>query len=426
MLNAVRVRVKVRDLAGLAGVAGVRTVHVSRTVTIDNGTSNAYTGVTQAWEDLGATGAGVSIAIIDDGIDYYHADFGGTGQAAYEADDGLQIEPGTFPTAKVVAGYDFAGDAYDADAEPGNPEGESPVPVPDSDPLPCGEHGTHVAGTAGGAGVLADGTTFAGPYDATTAGLDFLVAPGAAPEATLQAYKVFGCDGSSDDAVILAAIDAAVANGADVINMSLGSTFGSADEPIALAVDAASAAGVVVVMSAGNEGPGAYVLGGPSSANSGISVAAVDAVPLIPSATITGAATLVGQNSNAYDFVTPVTGALIDVGLGCTLEDFAPAVGKIAITTRGDCDRIARAILGTEAGALGVIFVNNADGLPPVEGPIAGATIPFIGVTPADGATLQAAQGSSVTLNAAIRSPTPAISSSPASPHPGPASATAR
>ncbi|MCU1358787.1 MAG: hypothetical protein JWN99_76 [Ilumatobacteraceae bacterium] len=398
VMNAVRIRAKVKDLPAMAAIAGVTGVSVSRTYRLQNGNSDAYTGVDSVWQDLGVSGAGMTIAVIDDGIDYYHADFGGVdGQAKYEADDGLSIDPTTFPTAKVIAGYDFAGDAYDADADE---PGESKVPVPDPDPLACGEHGTHVAGTAAGAGVLADGTTFAGPYDDTTLDNDFLVAPGAAPEASIESYKVFGCSGSSDDSVILAAIDAAVASGADVVNMSLGSTFGAADDPIALAVDAASAAGVMMVVSAGNEGTGAYVVGGPSTANSALSDAADDALAMSPAVDVTGAVTTVGQNSNAVEVAAPLTGELVKAGLGCTPDDFASAAGKIAVTVRGTCDRVARAQLGTTAGALGVIFINDGAGLPPIEGAIDGATIPFVGVSPVDGALFQSAIGQVITLAA--------------------------
>ncbi len=374
VLNAYTVRVKVSDLSKLAAVPGVAQVHVSRTLTLFNGVSDEYTGAPTVWQDYGYTGDGMKIAIIDDGIDYYHATFGGSGDSAdFLADDGLTVTDGFFPTTKVAGGYDFVGDAYAADTA-----------VPDPDPLACGHHGTHVGGTAAGQGVLSDGSTFTGPYDADTiASNDFLVAPGSAPEATIYAYRVFGCDGSANDDVILQAIEAAVAADVDVINMSLGSPWGTADEPLAVALDNATAEGVLSVVSAGNEGPSAYMLGGPSSANTVLSVAATDvSSATLPGVAITGAETYTAQNSNAFDFATsgPITGELVDVGLGCDLADYDPAVGKIAVTHRGDCGRVARAIHGTNAGALAVIFVNNADGFPPLEGNISGATIPFVGI----------------------------------------------
>ena len=69
------------------------------------------------------------------------------------------IEPGTFPTAKVTGGYDFVGDDYD----PGSDTPANTIPQPDPDPLDCNGHGSHVSGTAAGAGVAADGTHLQGP-----------------------------------------------------------------------------------------------------------------------------------------------------------------------------------------------------------------------------------------------------------------------
>ncbi len=92
-----------------------------------------YVGAPTAWQASGATGAGQTIAIIDSGIDYTHANFGGPGTTeAYDANDPTIIEHGTFPTAKVIAGYDFAGNDYDATGDNG-----STTPTPDPDPLDC-------------------------------------------------------------------------------------------------------------------------------------------------------------------------------------------------------------------------------------------------------------------------------------------------
>ena len=406
VLNTVTVRAKVKDLRALAAVPGVSGVHVSRPITRDNAASNAYTGTPQVWKSLGLTGKGMTVGVIDDGIDYTHADFGGSGDPAeYAANDRTVIEPGTFPTTKVTGGYDFVGDAYDANADQ---PGETDIPAPDADPLACGEHGTHVSGTAAGQGVLADGSTFTGPYDDTTLTANaFTVAPGAAPEAFIKAYKVFGCDGSVNDDVILAAIDRAVADGVNVINMSLGSDWGTATDPIALAIDNATKLGVLSVVSAGNAGPNAYLVGGPSTANTALSVAAADtSSATLPGVSITGDVTTTAQNSNAYDWTAgPITGVTIDVGLGCDPADYAGTAGMIVVTHRGICNRVDRAIFGSDAGALAVIFVNNAGGYPPVEGVIPGATVPFVGVPN----TVAIPDGSTVTLDGGVDIPNPAF-----------------
>ena len=58
----------------------------------------------------GLYGKGIKVAVLDSGIDYTHAELGGSGNPAdFAANDPNIIEPGTFPTAKVVGGYDFVG-----------------------------------------------------------------------------------------------------------------------------------------------------------------------------------------------------------------------------------------------------------------------------------------------------------------------------
>ena len=212
------------------------------------------------------------------------------------------------------------------------------------------------------------------------------------------------------------AINQAVADGANVISMSLGSDFAAvplADDPDVIASDNAAGAGVVVVASSGNAGPGAYLTGVPAAANRTISVAALDA----QGATLPGAHIVVGDdaidgalNNNASlgGGITGTLDVLSDgaggISLGCDASDYAGVTaGEIVVTLRNVCDRVTRAELGQAAGAAAVILVNNAAGFPPFEGDIPGpppVTIPFIGATPAQGATLLADNGQSVTITA--------------------------
>ncbi len=256
--NGMRVRIaasKVAELRVLPNVKAIR--HIERH-SPTNADSVPFLEVPSVWQDLGLTGEGVTVGVIDSGIDYYHANFGGSGDPAdHAADDPTVIEPGTFPTAKVAGGYDFVGNEYD----PSSDDPALNTPKPDPDPLDCNGHGSHVAGTAAGAGVLTDGSTFTGPYDETTHTNSFLIGPGVAPQATLYALKVFGCDGATDTEVVIDAIELAVENDLDVINMSLGSPFGRSNDPSAVAATNAAIAGVVVVTSAGNSGPGRYITG---------------------------------------------------------------------------------------------------------------------------------------------------------------------
>ena len=115
--------------------------------------------------------------------------------------------------------------------------------------------------------------------------------------------------------------------------------------------------------------------------------------------------TLTLQNSNAAVFTSVGPAPLLvlsdgagGIGLGCDSSDFPLAAnGAIVVVRRGDCARVDKALLGQAAGALAVVMVNNAAGLPVFEGPVPGLTIPFLGI--GDGATgpLLAADGATVT-----------------------------
>jgi hypothetical protein len=403
-VNALVVMGKASVIERLSSLPGVVSVQPSRRITRDNGNSNAFTGVPAAWEDLGITGVGQTIAVIDTGIDYRHADFGGSGVASdFTNDDPTVIEPGSFPTAKVVGGYDFVGDAYDASSD----VVDALIPHPDPDPIDCYGHGSHVAGTAAGFGVNTNGSTYTGPYTAAAVS-GLAIAPGAAPQANLLAYKVFGCDGSVDDAIVTAAINRAVRDGATVINMSLGSDYGSIARIEERAINHASRAGVLVVASAGNAGASPYLVGSPSTADRALSVAAVDAKPSFPAATIslTPAGTVSAQNSNDSSSL-PITADLVvlsdgagGIGLGCDPDTIpGPLGGKILVVLRGDCGRVEKALNGQAKGAGAVIMVNSSSAFPPFEGPVTELTIPFLGVSGDDAAALLAANATSATIS---------------------------
>jgi subtilisin family serine protease len=396
--NGIGVRIALKDVNKLSGLAGVTAVRVGRNFRPDNTAGVQYIGGSQAWTGAdGKTGTGVKVAVIDTGLDYLHANFGGPGtKAAFDADNHTIVEPGSFPTAKVIAGTDLVGDNYDsASADPAQL-----VRHPDPDPIDCNGHGSHVAGTIGGFGVTADGNRYPGPYNSSIYGSnDFRIGPGVAPDSKLMIYRVFGCEGSTDEATIVEAINLAVAQGADVINMSLGSPFGRTDEPSAAASDNAALAGTVVVTSAGNSGPNGYIVGSPSVANRAISVAAVDASgATFPGANIalnTGKTIQAINANNGGPLPGPNTPIVVlrnadgSVSLGCNPAEYAAAANAIAVVQRGTCARVARAIFGQQAGAKAVIMINNSAALPPFEGKITSnpdtgqpydVTIPFLGV----------------------------------------------
>lgn len=418
--NGLRIQISSKQVAALQKVAGVVRVHRPQVFAPNNVNGVQRVAAPGAWTSFagvdGFRGEGIKVAVIDTGIDFTHADFGGQGTpAAYEAAFAASTEPADpayfGPNApKIKGGFDFAGDAYDAN----DPTSE---PQPDSNPLDCGAHGTHVAGTVAGYGILANGTRFNGPYNsATYANNAFLIGPGVAPKADLYALRVFGCEGSTN--LVVDALDWAVAHDMDVVNMSLGSNFGAADDPSAAATDNAVRAGIVVVASAGNAGPVTYITGSPATSSLGISVAAQDPTAAYPAVSIappTGAP-LASINANGAPVTTTSLTARVlfdaagNISLGCNPAEYAGSNGKLVIVKRGTCARIARAIYGQAGGAAAVLMVNNANALPPFEGPITQnpdtgefftVTIPFLGTSLANEAVAKTLDGKTLTLTTA-------------------------
>ncbi|WP_169737500.1 S8 family peptidase [Haematomicrobium sanguinis] len=238
-----------------------------------------------SWVDTGQTGEGVTIAVIDTGVDYTHSNFGGPGtrDAFAEATDQMELpaaDSGLYDPAKFVGGYDLAGDDYDADPSSST---YNPTPSPDGNPIDCSAagHGSHVAGTAGGYGVNEDGSTFNGDYSSLSADqlMDMKIGPGTAPKANIAAFRVFGCVGSTNltgdalDKVLDPTVYTDPSKMAKVVNLSLGSSFGvdtSAEAPI---VAALQEAGILMVISAGNSGDVYNVSGSPGAYKSALTVA---------------------------------------------------------------------------------------------------------------------------------------------------------
>lgn len=221
-----------------------------------------------------AQGAGAHVAIVDTGIDYTHAAFGGPGlpeahahAAEHATEAGTRWEDALlFPSARVIGGWDFAGERYSPACGPGGEAAGSctSVPEPDPDPLDVLGHGSHVAGIAGG-------------LDAPP------LPPGAAPEASLVALKIFGLDGSTE--LIVDPIEWAIAANlgqaagdasrprVDVLNLSLGQDYGAELLEEEGVIRRAVEAGIVVVAAAGNAGDLPYVAGAPSIAADALAVA---------------------------------------------------------------------------------------------------------------------------------------------------------
>ena len=439
--NGIALQVDRADLAALRRMPGVRAVHILEIEQPTNSTSVPFLGAPNLWGNtLGLpnslTGTGIRIGIIDTGIDYLHANFGGFGLAAdYTANDRTTNADGYFPTAKVVGGTDLAGDAYNGNN----------TPVPDPDPMDCNGHGSHVAGTAAGLGVKADGSTYTGPYDNSAPFASLRIGPGVAPGASLYAIRVFGCTGGTG--LTVAGIDWAMdPNGdndlsdhLDVINMSLGSDFGREDNTSAAASDNAAAAGVIVVCSTGNAGDTYFIAGSPGNSTRAIATAAsVDSGQPGAVLTVNSPAGIAGNYaaSATNSFApTPAPGpsgqtAAIVLAIdpadaagplttdGCSaLTNAAAVAGNIALVDRGTCGFQVKANNAQAAGAIGIIIANNIPGDPNLIAMGATGTIPVtvptVMISQADRNTIVAQlPGVNATLGAATAADTLASFSS--------------
>jgi subtilisin family serine protease len=385
----VAVRASKDDLDSLADIPGVKAVHRMVPKERDNFVAIPLVSAPAAWTGAAGTGEGVTIGIIDSGIDYTHAAFGGPGTvAAYQAAADAKVagqDPVYPDPLKVAGGYDFAGYDYD----PSDPARSTPTP--DDNPLDCKEngHGTHVAATAGGYGVAADGSTYPGPWDEATPFDSMGIAPGVAPEATLYALKVFGCTGPTE--VVIPALDWAMdPNGdgdfsdhLDVVNMSLGSSYGSDQDPDSVATNNAVDAGIAVIASAGNEGDTYEISGSPGNAVKALSVASSEDNGQITDgfrATIGGSeSTYANLRAQDYDWTSGAgaSGQVVQVGDwdaplgsgnnadGCdefTAEDASDVSGRIVLllwdandVTRR-CGSAVRTDHAADAGAIGAIL----------------------------------------------------------------------
>jgi subtilisin family serine protease len=353
VLNAVFLEVDAKEIDKLAADRDVVTIHRVKDYEMDLSETVPYIGAS-AVQSAGYDGTGIRVAVLDSGVDYYHANLGGSGNPLdYLADDPTIIEPGTFPTAKVVDGYDFVGSVWPGGAE-----------APDPDPLDDGSaagHGTHVADIIGG-----------------TAGV--------APGADIYAVKVCSSVSSSCSGIaLIQGMDFAVdpngdgdpSDAVDIINMSLGSSYGQPfDDDLSLAVNNATGLGVLTVSSAGNGSNKPYVTGTASSEATALSVAQTQ----VPSAALQ----LIDVDGVGYPGVfqtwsgdlvatvgpTPVAyGGDFGSNLGCSVggnpnsilpgtEPFPPGTfsGEIVLVDRGVCNFSIKIFnIQRGGGAVGII-----------------------------------------------------------------------
>ncbi|KXJ61865.1 MAG: hypothetical protein AXW14_17805 [Alteromonas sp. Nap_26] len=298
-------------------------LHIEDSAEYINATSLVTGGV--------ASGMGTRVAILDSGLDYTHAAVGGPGtaEAFAEATADLADTP-AWPIGNVIGGFDFFNG--------------------DPDPMDNNNHGTHVAHS-----VL-----------------------GVAPDAQVYAYTV--CDQSCPGAAQLAGLEASmdpngdgdISDRVDVINMSLGGDFGTnRGGAVGELIDKAVELGVVVAISAGNDGPTPFIVGGPSTTTNALSVGAMTH-PTVESAEVS--ATLGDEEITAIasafnpepefsvDSTTPIVYAEAETNATGCVAYTTDLSDSIALIDRGGCAFTTKVLNAQAAGADFVVVANNVAG----------------------------------------------------------------
>jgi lactocepin len=390
IVNGFSAIVKYGDIEKIKEVAEVKGVYLATEYTLPTETpdmkySKELVQAQQAWRDFGYDGEGMTVGIIDSGVDPSHKDF----VLSEDTDEELSPDevasaisefglPGQFFTEKVPYGWNYADNNDD---------------ILD-DNVDTGMHGMHVAGTVGANG------------DEQNGGIK-----GVAPEAQILALRVFGEKvATTSGDIYIKAIDDAIKLGADVLNMSLGSTAGfvDAESPEQQAVKRAVDNGVVMSISAGNStyfGNGYYypfasnpdygVSGSPGLSYDSIQVASYENSHMdVDAAGVSidgGEAQQVMYLSAGQTAPTGENIELVYAGLGNPADfEGKDLAGKYALVQRGSIGFVDKAKNAQAAGAKGVIIYNNTDGTVNMATEAA-ITIPQLFMLKADGDKFAAA-----------------------------------
>ena len=381
LLNAISLEAPGTELAAIATLPGVKRVSLVRQYRAVLNTSVPLINAAAAWTKVGGSasaGQGIKIAILDTGIDISNPLFSGTG---YTPPAGFPKGDLSLTNNKVIVAKVFLTNG-------------SATPVDQNG------HGTNVAGIA------------AGNFNTTSP-----LAPlsGVAPRAFLGNYRVLDSVGNGTDSKIIQGLEAAVADGFEVANLSLGGPATTTLGMLDTAVENAVVAGMTVVTSAGNSGEGGPgTIESPGIAPSAITVGSSSNSHVVgPGARVTVAGTVpaeltnigstVAQGGAPSSALTNPIGPLVFVDADMTNRACGglPAgslTGKVALIERGNCPFATKVNAASSAGATAAIIFNKsisegADGedtmlIMDVSGPPA-ATIPSVFMTRTSGLALR-------------------------------------
>lgn len=384
VLNTLLVRATPEQLEALRSLPGVEAALVAPEMRLFLDVAVPLVRAPEAWA-LPAVGGeanagrGIKIAIIDTGIDQSHPMFLSSGlqvPSGYPKGDTQAMIAG-FTNSKVIVARDFNGANSAADTD---------------------GHGTFVAGIAAGARVQS-----VSPSASIS---------GVAPGAFLGNYRVI-LNGKASSSAVMEAIDAAMRDGMDVINLSVGSSepIPPEQDPYARAVQNANAVGVVVVAAAGNSGPAARTVSSPASLPAVLAVGAATNARLFSGTVIVASASgvpaslaRIGAFPGSQPAFKSVFGPapLADVStldpsaLACLPSASLPSgvilapkslSGQLALIKRGLCTFTEKIQNATAAGAVGAIIYNNLDDTPPMMD-TRDAQIPSMIISKAEGEAL--------------------------------------
>ncbi len=435
LLNAIFVVATPAQAAALRKLPGVKAVaHMRRYKKADQLSISNVAGAWSATAIGGESnaGAGVKIGIIDTGIDQTHPAFQDPSLVVPSGYPVCNVPPPDCPnlpsncaytTNKVIVARSYVCEIVYSDVSPTATDLASQSRPDDLTARDLDGHGTGVASVAAGVTTSYNGTQITG----------------VAPKAFLGNYKVFGSDETNPNGSgnILQALDDAVTDGMDVVNMSLGSSAygGPLDEgcsyslptgPISIVSDACDPlawevesamqnAQVTVVVAAGNEGSNGYQfnygcgeppcyslptfasVGSPAYAPSAIAVGGIqNDVTYVEHIDISGSGVPSGLQTidafTSYDGPVPdqptAPATLVDDGSLCTAVTSTALTGQVALVTQGSCDDVTMVTNAQSGGAVAVIEIADGESFFLPFG-LSGTTIPTFIVGQDDGANLK-------------------------------------
>jgi uncharacterized repeat protein (TIGR01451 family) len=417
IFNGMNVLINSDEISSLFGIAGVKNVYPDRMQTILLDSSIQVINTSAIWADVGGqeqAGRGIKIAVIDTGIYPKNPMFD---------DSGFSLPAGGYPAgycASNPSDPDFQCNAKLIASRYYTPTFTTHISETLT-PLDIVGHGTHVAGIAAGRQVEVPPSETV-PVSTTITGV--------APAAYIMAYKVFFLDpqgtAMGSDAMVLAALDDALLDGADVINNSWGSSAGAdpSGSPYLTVIQALHAAGIVLVFGAGNDGPEGSTINCPGCVEETIAVAASTANriyantldmtgPGVIPPDLTGLGVMA---STGPAIQTDIEGNIRYAGIisatnseGCLPFPSEVLSDSIALIQRGTCSFATKVNNASAAGAIATVVINDRAGAPVVMGSLESTTIPSVLMSIDDGEAVRDWISGTMTTTARINAEVTAV-----------------